>query len=28
MINRIPPPHINDVADIKRKRNSNEETPS
>jgi hypothetical protein len=24
MINRIPPPHINDMGDVKRKRNSKE----
>lgn len=28
MINRIPPPHLNDADDIKRKRNSKEAAPS
>jgi DNA replication protein DnaC len=27
MINRIPPPHINDMGDVKRKRNSKEAAP-
>jgi hypothetical protein len=28
MINRMPPPHLNDADDIKRKRNSKEAAPS
>ena len=28
MINRIPPPHLNDADDVKRKRNSKEASPS
>jgi hypothetical protein len=28
MINRIPPPHLNDADDVKPKRNSKEAAPS